>query len=167
MLKGVLLFTLVAFSNSHQNFLTLPDVLAFRLGTKATNSKLFVQWHQFLSLFFFFALEANFPYPPEVKKKKNKKTPTFWEYWSIEPTFLSCLCGKGPLLHNLLPLMGGATWQTYSSLGVSKLGASRLENWSHGFSAYWEPAGAPSAPFSTLRPCPFLLSTSRWQRPQA
>ena len=155
MLKGVLLFTLVAFSNSHQNFLTLPDVLAFRLGTKATNSKLFVQCHQFLSLFFFF-----FQWRPNshtlLKWKKNKKTPTFWEYWSTEPTFLSCLCGKGPLLHNLLPLMGGATRQTYSSLGVSKLGASRLENWSHGFSAYWEPAGAPSAPFSTLPP--FVLS---------
>ena len=70
-LKGTLFFTLVAFSNSHQNFLTLRGRgitrwSRFQACNKATNSKLFVQCHQ--SFFFFFALEANFSYPPEEKK---------------------------------------------------------------------------------------------------
>lgn len=78
-LKGTLFFTLVAFSNSHQNshlnvFLTLRGRgitrwSRFQACNKATNSKLFVQCHQ--SFFFFLHWR---PISHTVRKKKN---PTF------------------------------------------------------------------------------------------
>ena len=50
-----------------------------------------------LSLFFifFFALEANFPHPPEVKKKKTKKHPLFENIGQLSPPSSAACVERG------------------------------------------------------------------------
>ena len=110
--------------------------------------------------FFFFCTGGQFLIPSWRKKK-----PTFWEYWSTEPTFPSCLYGVGGLRSTAsFPSWVGLHDKLIHHLRF--LGASRQENWSHGISAYWEPAGAPSAPFKHCLCSFFRLLGGKDHRPR-